>query len=385
MFEDCDSQSQQFNTIEAWVYHMMWQHTVRYSCQFTGHEDLFFGTRKEFEQHLTQYHSESFSVDQKDTILQKALRPVPDVFAALAAALRQSGTMTIPFCPLCDFAVEDVPPSLAEAPDLEFARLPEDVHKEVRDHIATHLEKIALLCLPERDELQEDISNELQHGSTERSLRSEGSYMTDLDLKEVDWDAIMASKAPDVLLQEEEGVTGMRRGFFETTPFQSSQLGFSETTTDNDLIIARFARSYLGDVQHYLQHDIAHVREKFPQCPKDIVRRLGTENTRRRRRLQMLSACHQESIATAGESQSTITKTAFGEDPKPIMDLVATKTEEQAPGSQRETMRVYSPATATSSEHSIGQIGYFIPKLNQPFECFCCFQVLKVLTAEQWR
>lgn len=260
MFENCDTVLEQYKTTEEWIHHMMWQHTTLYSCQFAGHEEYFFNTQESFEAHLELEHSQSFSSDQIDSILQKALKPAPDVFAALAAPLQQDTTTDsdepcvskLRFCPMCDFTLEDLDLSPTVRSNLGVARLPSHVYKEVRNHIATHLENIALLALPERDDLGEDISHSLQKGTLESSKHSEQSDLV-IPTAELFDDLAAIKPAP---LQENEDIEGERSGFFKNSPFESSQLYLDENYTMEDDPVLLWFWFIRCDQVNEMQHDI---------------------------------------------------------------------------------------------------------------------------------
>ena len=187
LFEDCNMPSEQFKSIEEWIHHMSWQHTTLYSCQFIGHEKDFFATSELFEQHLKRYHADSIADVELVAIMQKGIKPAPDVFAVLAARINQDVqniSEKIALCPLCHFSLSDVdaPPD-AELKDLGTSSFPGPLHREIRDHIAGHLERIALLSLPDRDDLDEEVLNELLPEST-RSNDNRG----DSDLSSLGFD-----------------------------------------------------------------------------------------------------------------------------------------------------------------------------------------------------
>ncbi|KAL4916459.1 hypothetical protein BDW62DRAFT_202613 [Aspergillus aurantiobrunneus] len=121
LFEDCDSDYPFFKKTEEWIDHMQWGHSTRYSCQVPGHEDIFFQTQAGLEQHLAGEHAEQLPSGELSGLVKNGLRPAPDVFAFLAGCLNMG---------------QDRPSQ----------------GMEIRQHIASHLERIALLSLPERDD-----------------------------------------------------------------------------------------------------------------------------------------------------------------------------------------------------------------------------------------
>ena len=184
LFEDCNMPSEQFKNIEGWIHHMSWQHTTLYSCQFIGHEKDFFATSEFFEQHLKRYHADSIADAELGAIMRKGIKPAPDVFTMLAAHINQDVqniSEKIALCPLCHFSLSDVdaPPD-AELKDLGISSFPGSLHREIRDHIAGHLESIALLSLPERDDLDEEVSNELLPESTKSNDDRDDSDLSSL-------------------------------------------------------------------------------------------------------------------------------------------------------------------------------------------------------------
>ena len=187
LFEDCNMPSEQFKSTEEWIHHMSRQHTALYSCQFIGHEKDFFATSELFEQHLKRYHADSIVDAELGAIVQEGMKPAPDVFAMLAAHINQDVqniSKKVALCPLCHFSLGDVdaPPD-AELEDLGILSFPGSLHRGIMDHIAGHLESIALLSLPDRADLDEEVSNELLPESTKSN--DDGD---DLDLSSLSFD-----------------------------------------------------------------------------------------------------------------------------------------------------------------------------------------------------
>jgi hypothetical protein len=216
--------------------------------------------------------------------MQKALRPVLDVFAAFASELRReipsASDDNFQLCPFCDFAIEEFDPSLFEQSHLDIAILPNDIHKEVRDHIAAHLETTALGCLLGRENLDDNVSNELQRGildSFAPSDSSESDFAEDQNQNcgGEDKEALMVPMSPE---SKEALDTGALAFLFD-----SSQLGVDNTyVMEADPILMMFSRNRIDDVQHFLLNDIDYVHSQYPLCSREMAERLGKENTRRR-------------------------------------------------------------------------------------------------------
>ncbi|KAF7955168.1 uncharacterized protein EAE97_000427 [Botrytis byssoidea] len=171
LFDGCNKSTEYFATVEDWVNHMQWQHAVVWCCQVPGHESPVYRSEEEFKHHLCEEHKNAFNETQLSMIVKKASQPVSDLFgsSALAANGNDKESHTAGACPLCPFSV-DVPKhdALPENLEVEKASLP--VSKELCDHIAVHMEAIALLSLPERDDLDDANTNERQSEKTYHSL-----------------------------------------------------------------------------------------------------------------------------------------------------------------------------------------------------------------------
>jgi hypothetical protein len=70
---------------------------------------------------------------------------------------RSGAKLTIVLCPLCDFSLSDDEVNVV-ASNLAVMRFPRDVYTEIRDHIASHLERLALLSLPEKEDVEVESS-----------------------------------------------------------------------------------------------------------------------------------------------------------------------------------------------------------------------------------
>ncbi|KAL9000163.1 MAG: hypothetical protein Q9188_005729 [Gyalolechia gomerana] len=169
LFEGCSRPNEQYQSFDEWISHMKWQHTLVWSCQAPRHTHLKFGTNAECEAHMRQEHIQEISSAQVALLVEKSAQPAADPLEVLLR-VGEAEPQDRSVCPLCPFAVENIrvrdPKALV--PD---ASTSIDGMKQMRDHIAAHLESIALLSLPERAELDNAASDEVQSESAKRSSR----------------------------------------------------------------------------------------------------------------------------------------------------------------------------------------------------------------------
>ncbi|CAD6439834.1 95dec5dc-9321-4a63-a1f5-995e7d561e74 [Sclerotinia trifoliorum] len=171
LFDGCEKSIECFATVDDWINHMQWQHAVVWCCQVGGHESTIYHSEEDFKQHLRQEHENSFNESQLSMIVKKAAQPVQDLFGTLALTLNENerGDERAGACPLCPFSVEISEDN--QVPDsLEVAKTSRPASKKLCDHIAAHMEAIALLSLPERDDLDDADTNERESVNTYQSL-----------------------------------------------------------------------------------------------------------------------------------------------------------------------------------------------------------------------
>ena len=135
---------------------------------------------------MRQEHGEEFSTAQLTLLVEKSAQPVADPLDVITRYDQvDSGSRSV--CPLCPFSVEKtiVPEPNSLVPH---ANLPVDGSKEMRDHIVAHLEAIALLSLPEQEELDNAASDEIQSESAKISSRGKDQDLEPLFLTTDAWD-----------------------------------------------------------------------------------------------------------------------------------------------------------------------------------------------------
>lgn len=155
LFQDCNTSLQCYKTKGEWIDHMAWQHTITWPCQVLGHDDQLFRSPEDLRHHILACHSSEIPFEQIPFVLEKCAKPAPDVFVALAAHFHNEPTEELSACPFCDESETRIGTVEPE----EIVYLPDQSYKFVRDHIASHLESIALLSLPERDDLDATVSH----------------------------------------------------------------------------------------------------------------------------------------------------------------------------------------------------------------------------------
>lgn len=153
---------------------MKWQHTIVWFCPASQHKSQLFYSKIGLEQHMRREHLNDFNETQLPILVQKCAQPLSDPFAALTRQNNEAASASMRSCPLCPFSIDNVNTQPQTDPSLLGADDPtEGIDKTIRNHVAAHLESIALLSLPEQNDLENAASNELQSESAKNSSRQE--------------------------------------------------------------------------------------------------------------------------------------------------------------------------------------------------------------------
>ena len=164
-----------FNSPQEWLGHMQWDHTVIWACLAAGHEEHRYESQTSLEQHLRLEHEASFSEHQLQELLQKSALPAPDTFGVLTLSISAgSDSRAIPVhgahqCPLCLKTF----PTHTGSDELFTAQ-----GKEIQNHILAHLEAIALMSLPLRDNGESDADSDIRHSDRNQDGDNDSSSLS---------------------------------------------------------------------------------------------------------------------------------------------------------------------------------------------------------------
>ncbi len=134
MFEECAEPHNLFSTTTEWLAHMQWEHTLQWHCNARGHSLQTFGKEQDFENHMRTSHAGTFSESQLPILRRRSAQPAPETFLT---------------CPLCSYVPAE---SSTESNHGKASR-------DLPNHLAAHLQSIALVSLPWRDDLEEVASS----------------------------------------------------------------------------------------------------------------------------------------------------------------------------------------------------------------------------------
>ena len=152
---------------------MKWQHTIVWSCQAAGHKSIIFDSQVRFEQHMKEEHHDTFTESQLPMLVQKSAHPAADTFSVLTARNNDGASGSRYECPLCSFSVEKANDQNNPDSALLGAEFPiNEAAKVIQNHIAAHLESIALLSLPEQDAVDDDFSIARESETTKKNSNS---------------------------------------------------------------------------------------------------------------------------------------------------------------------------------------------------------------------
>ncbi len=150
-------------TINDWVEHMRWNHATSYRCKIPGHEKLEFDSGEAFEQHLAHDHHEDFRKSELPEIIKRAIAPSKTTFGGLIGQEKALNHPNLLICPLCGLN----PVSDQNNSEIDSRRNSARYDEILRDHMAGHLETLALLSLP-IDEMNSQASDQSKLGEKPR-------------------------------------------------------------------------------------------------------------------------------------------------------------------------------------------------------------------------
>lgn len=129
MFEECAEPHKLFSTTADWLAHMQWEHTLQWRCNARGHPPQVFDREQDFENHMRSSHAGTFSESQLPVLKRRGAQPTPEIFFS---------------CPLCGYIPSECPEELNNGKQSE----------DLLNHVAAHLQDIALVSLPWRGDLE---------------------------------------------------------------------------------------------------------------------------------------------------------------------------------------------------------------------------------------
>ncbi|CZR56493.1 uncharacterized protein PAC_06381 [Phialocephala subalpina] len=151
VFESCKQPVELFSSVKDWLKHMQWEHGLQWHCMDKAHEILVFPTAKDFENHLVGTHPEAFTQSEASILSRQRARPRPQLFT---------------ICPLCD----EIPSGLAGDGDGQ-----ENLSGKLERHIKEHLEYLALMSLPLRNDAAGEVSDSASLSNASESRYSQNA------------------------------------------------------------------------------------------------------------------------------------------------------------------------------------------------------------------
>lgn len=166
LFENCEESLKLFNTVEEWLGHMRWQHTIIYSCQAVGHERELFDSPQDLEGHIRGQHTDTFTESQVPGLIRQGTLPAPNTLGALNASLSVKESC----CVLCN----NFDPQTREGETTQDAELRSSAEQTLQNHIIEHLEVIALIALPSSGDAdgEDPLSSESHQNSGDSGTTS---------------------------------------------------------------------------------------------------------------------------------------------------------------------------------------------------------------------
>ncbi|OCL12400.1 hypothetical protein AOQ84DRAFT_437031 [Glonium stellatum] len=150
MFDNCTQADSLFPDRTSWLSHMQWEHSRQWRCTSQEHPPRIFDKEEDFDIHMKLDHQGSFTEVQISTL--KHLNAIPS-------------PITFNTCPLCNFRPSSDLEQSDSLPQLSgFAaqqKKKKTASDELANHIAAHLQSVAVRSLPWLDDGADDASSAL--------------------------------------------------------------------------------------------------------------------------------------------------------------------------------------------------------------------------------
>lgn len=264
LFEDCKENHALFKTIEEWLGHLRWQHTIIYSCQAAGHEREVFDSREDLENHIRSEHPHTFTESQLPGLVAKGALPAPNTLSNL----NLSHSVTDFQCLMCrnfDSQVVDV-----HMQTTDDGTTPE---QRLQDHILGHLESIALLALPDQGDAHRVDSNvRLSSHDSDIAVQRETE-----NLPSATFEDIAAGGPGDESVPDQDDNGELWAAVFR----QIKQSRLPDPRDDSVLIELAAQRKPLDD--QAVAQDVMKIRDKMPdealedQIPSQSIEHTGAD------------------------------------------------------------------------------------------------------------
>lgn len=170
-----------------WVEHQRWEHAIQWWCEGgeADHPALHFSTEDAFLAHLSESHPSHMSGGTIKRHAQMATHP---------------SLMPFSCCPFCDFLPAEFATLTIGKPDTVFRAAISQ--KTLQEHLTHELLNIFLIALPERVDLEDDVTGT----DTERSPDNRSTVFSELEVDDdltFSWEGILRS--PSSLVAEDAG------------------------------------------------------------------------------------------------------------------------------------------------------------------------------------
>jgi len=160
--------NQSFRSVDNWIKHMRWGHTLRWYCGVPSCQNPVFDEQTVFENHMELFHPRTYSSSQLPMLIESMRRPVTEVFE---------------YCPLCNYVPEIQQTSVSDRRTPVYVEKANNLHK----HVATHLEGLALFSLPWQNDVYE-TSSSMETQSKEKRSTLKNAGVSGLDVFSLKFD-----------------------------------------------------------------------------------------------------------------------------------------------------------------------------------------------------
>ncbi|KAF2502331.1 hypothetical protein BU16DRAFT_612008 [Lophium mytilinum] len=148
VFDNCSRADHLFSNRESWISHMEWEHARQWHCTMHGKSPEVFEAETDFVDHMNLDHPGTFTDVQVSQLRHMNARPSQNIFLA---------------CPLCGLEPpKELLEGLESPHDSDYTtrqRKSKAASTFVANHLAAHLQEVAVRSLPWSEDVEDDASS----------------------------------------------------------------------------------------------------------------------------------------------------------------------------------------------------------------------------------